>query len=88
MPLEHTVSDIRLVACCTAAPWYIATPLVSDILGNDEYKRVVLDRTPMLRVGETDEVSGVVAFLVSKCAQLNNRGPAANPPLLSQTQVE
>jgi Tropinone reductase 1 len=47
----------------TVAPWYIQTPLVKKLLQNEEYYQEVLSRTPMKRVGEPEEVAGVVAFL-------------------------
>ena len=52
----------------TVSPWYIATPLAQQVLANDEYRAKVLERTPMGRVGEVEEVSGVVAFLASRAA--------------------
>lgn len=45
------------------APWYIATPLAEQVLSDESYRRQVLDRTPMGRVGEPEEVAGTVAFL-------------------------
>jgi Tropinone reductase 1 len=49
------------VNCVT--PWYINTPLAKQVLQNKEYKRSVLERTPLGRVGEPEEVAGLVAFL-------------------------
>ncbi|TGE15273.1 SDR family oxidoreductase [Hymenobacter elongatus] len=45
------------------APWYIRTPLVAGVLGNEDYLREVLARTPMQRIGEPEEVGAAVAFL-------------------------
>ncbi|DBB16446.1 hypothetical protein WJX82_002424 [Trebouxia sp. C0006] len=45
------------------SPWYILTPLAQQVLQDDEYKAKVLSRTPLKRVGQPHEVSGVVAFL-------------------------
>lgn len=47
----------------TIAPWYIDTPLVQPVLQDPELLRTVLQRTPMGRVGQPQEVSGLVAFL-------------------------
>lgn len=45
------------------SPWYILTPLAQQVLQDEEYKAKVLSRTPLKRVGQPHEVSGVVAFL-------------------------
>lgn len=45
------------------APWYIRTPLAEQVLSDDNYLSQVLDRTPMRRIGEPEEVAGAVAFL-------------------------
>jgi len=45
------------------APWYINTPLAKQVLKDEEYKKSVLERTPVGRVGEPEEVAGIVAFL-------------------------
>jgi Tropinone reductase 1 len=47
----------------TVAPWYIDTPLARQVLDNDEFLAQVLDRTPMGRIGEPEEVASTVAFL-------------------------
>ncbi|MDF3983809.1 SDR family oxidoreductase [Luteibacter sp. PPL201] len=45
------------------APWYIRTQRSEPALADAEYLDEVLDRTPMGRIGEPEEVAGVVAFL-------------------------
>ena len=45
------------------APWYIRTRRTSAKLANPDYLDEVLDRTPMGRVGEPEEVAAAVAFL-------------------------
>lgn len=57
---EWAADGIRVNA---VAPWYIRTPLAEQVLADEAYKRQVLDRTPMGRVGEPEEVAGTVAFL-------------------------
>ena len=47
------------------APWYISTPLAKEVLKNEQYKKEVLSRTPMKRVGKPEEVASVVEFLCS-----------------------
>ncbi|XP_010414428.1 PREDICTED: tropinone reductase homolog At2g29290-like [Camelina sativa] len=57
---EWASDNIRTNAVC---PWFITTPLVNDLLHDEEIKKEVESRTPMGRVGETNEVSSLVAFL-------------------------
>ena len=45
------------------APWYIRTRRTSVKLSEPDYLDEVLQRTPMGRVGEPEEVASVVAFL-------------------------
>ena len=45
------------------APWYIRTRRTSDALAQPEYYEEVIERTPMRRVGEPEEVASAVAFL-------------------------
>ena len=45
------------------APWYIRTRRTSDALAQPEYYEDVIERTPMRRVGEPEEVAAAVAFL-------------------------
>lgn len=50
------------------APWYIKTPLAQPVLDNDAYRTAVLDRTPLGRIGEPEEVASTVAFLCMPAA--------------------
>jgi len=45
------------------APWYIQTPLAEQVLKNPVYRKEVLNRTPMKRIGKPVEVAGAAAFL-------------------------
>lgn len=47
----------------TVAPWFIRTPLTEPLLSNSDVLTRVASRTPMERVGEPEEVAGLVAFL-------------------------
>jgi tropinone reductase I len=47
----------------TVAPWFIRTPLTEPLLSNPQVLTKVVERTPMERVGEPEEVAGLVAFL-------------------------
>jgi Tropinone reductase 1 len=50
------------------APWYIRTPLADQVLCDEEYRKEVLDRTPMGRVGEVEECARAIAFLCMPAA--------------------
>jgi Tropinone reductase 1 len=60
LAVEWAADGIRVNA---VAPWYIRTPLVESVLDDPERLSSILSRTPMRRVGEPEEVAGVVAFL-------------------------
>ena len=50
------------------APWYIKTPLAKPVLDVEAYRTAVIERTPLGRVGEPEEVASVVAFLCMPAA--------------------
>jgi len=60
LAVEWAADGIRVN---TVAPWYIDTPLARQVLDDADYRREVLARTPMNRIGRPDEVAGAVAFL-------------------------
>jgi len=60
LAVEWAADRIRVNA---VAPWYIRTPLVEPVLGDEERLAAILRRTPMRRIGEPGEVASVVAFL-------------------------
>lgn len=60
LAVEWAEDGIRVNA---VAPWYIRTQRSEPALANPEYLEEVLDRTPMGRIGEPEEVAGAVAFL-------------------------
>ena len=47
----------------TVAPWFIQTPLTESLLSNPDLLNEVLARTPMGRVGDPEDIAGLVAFL-------------------------
>jgi meso-butanediol dehydrogenase/(S,S)-butanediol dehydrogenase/diacetyl reductase len=60
--IDHAAENIRINAVC---PGPIETPLLEPVLAlpgaREEYEKVI----PMGRVGQPEEVAGVVAFLAS-----------------------
>jgi Tropinone reductase 1 len=60
LAVEWAQYEIRVNA---VAPWYIDTPLARQVLEDDAYLAAVLDRTPMGRIGQPDEVARTIAFL-------------------------
>ena len=60
LAVEWSVDGIRVNA---VAPWYIRTRRSESALGDGDYLDQVLERTPLKRIGETEEVAAVIAFL-------------------------
>jgi NAD(P)-dependent dehydrogenase (short-subunit alcohol dehydrogenase family) len=60
----------RGVRVNAVAPTYINTPMTSVAAGNKAMSEVWMDRTPMARMGEPDEIAAVVMFLASDAASL------------------
>ena len=65
LAVEWAVDGIRVNA---VAPWYTRTDMVESLLENDAYRKEVLDRTPMNRIAEPEEIGSVVAFLCMPAA--------------------
>jgi Tropinone reductase 1 len=57
---EWAKDGIRVNA---VAPWYIRTPLAEPVLRDAARLELILDRTPMGRIGEPEEVASLAAFL-------------------------
>jgi len=49
-------------------PWYFRTPLTEKLLNDPQYLGEILDRTPLGRVGELEELVGPTVFLASKAS--------------------
>jgi tropinone reductase I len=62
---EWAKAGIRVNA---VAPWYIWTPLAKPVLDVDSYREAILERTPLGRIGQPEEVASVVAFLCMPAA--------------------
>ena len=60
LAVEWAADQIRVNA---VAPWYIDTPLARQVLEDADYRAAVLERTPLGRIGEPEEVAAAVAFL-------------------------
>ncbi|MCB9674557.1 MAG: SDR family oxidoreductase [Alphaproteobacteria bacterium] len=46
------------------APWYVHTPLAEAVLADPEKRQRILDRTPLGRLGEPEDVARAVAWLL------------------------
>jgi len=62
---EWAADGIRVNA---VAPWYIRTQRTEPALADPDYLEQVLERTPMDRIGEPEEVSAAIAFLCMPAA--------------------
>ncbi|HEX7814837.1 SDR family oxidoreductase [Dyella sp.] len=60
LAVEWAMDGIRVNA---VAPWYIRTQRSEPALANIDYLDEVLDRTPLHRIGEPEEVAAAIAFL-------------------------
>jgi Tropinone reductase 1 len=49
-------------------PWYTATPLAKEVLKDEAKRDRILERTPLQRVGEPEEVARLAAFLCMPAA--------------------
>jgi len=57
---EWAPDSIRVNA---VAPWYTRTPLVDKLLKDQAYLDNIIERTPLGRIAEPEEVASAVAFL-------------------------
>ncbi|HRX00517.1 MAG TPA: SDR family oxidoreductase, partial [Cyclobacteriaceae bacterium] len=47
----------------SVSPWYIETPLTQPVLSQPDRLKKIIDHTPLLRVGQPEEVASAVAYL-------------------------
>ncbi|MBS1487468.1 MAG: SDR family oxidoreductase [Bacteroidetes bacterium] len=57
---EWAADRIRVNA---VSPWYVETPLTESVLADPERLQKILERTPLGRVGQPEEIASAVAFL-------------------------
>jgi NAD(P)-dependent dehydrogenase (short-subunit alcohol dehydrogenase family) len=57
--------DVRVNAI---APGYVSTELTEELEGNDQLRQSILDRTPLDRFAEPEEIAGPAVFLASDAA--------------------
>ena len=65
LAVEWAPFNIRVNAI---SPWYIQTPLTVPVLSQPDRLEKIIARTPLGRVGQPEEISGIVAFLAMKKA--------------------
>ncbi len=65
LAVEWAADGIRVNA---VAPWYTRTPLVQPLMKDEHYRAAIIDRTPLGRIAEPEEVAAVAAFLCMPAA--------------------
>ncbi len=60
LAVEWAEDGIRVNA---VAPWYVRTGRIASLLADRDYYEQAIERTPMRRLGEAEEVASAVAFL-------------------------
>ena len=67
MAVELAPAGVRVNS---VAPTFIETPLTRPMLDNPEFRKDVLSRIPLDRLGQVEEVAAAVVFLASPAASL------------------
>jgi NAD(P)-dependent dehydrogenase (short-subunit alcohol dehydrogenase family) len=63
--IEYAPFKIRIVAVC---PGWMDTPMLKHVLDNPELSKLIIDSTPVKRVGKPEEVAELVSWLASDAA--------------------
>ncbi len=66
LALELGPANIRINA---VAPGFVATKFSSALVDNEALRDLILQRTPLGKIGEPDDIAGLVAFLASDAAR-------------------
>ena len=70
MALEWAKQGVQVNAI---GPTYFETPLVAQLRNDPERYRFIVERTPMGRWGQPEELAGVVIFLASRVVGFHHR---------------
>lgn len=65
LSVEWAAEGIRVNAI---EPWYIRTPLTKPVLQNEKALAKILERTPMNRIGNPEDIAGLAAYLCMESA--------------------
>jgi len=63
LAVDYAGEGVRVNSVC---PGFVETPMTDDYLDEEQFYEFVRGQTPMGRVAEPDEISGIVAFLASE----------------------
>jgi NAD(P)-dependent dehydrogenase (short-subunit alcohol dehydrogenase family) len=67
MAVELAQFNVR-VNC--VAPTFIETPMTKPMLENDDFKREVLEKIPLNRIGKVEDVAAAVLYLASSASNM------------------
>ena len=60
LAVEWASDNIRVNS---VSPWFTKTPLTKGYLKNEEKMKSILDKTPLNRVADAEEISAIISFL-------------------------